>query len=760
MLSVLSLPAAAIAAEWVPGDEGLLAVAVVAVLTGRWLASRDEWGWSVWLPVGAALGTLTSLSVAAHACLFWPGGAQAALGFVERWLAWVEAAATGGRSQDPDVFLFYVALLCWLACMLSAWALYRRRSPFVALIPPLALAAVSIFFSKEGIPWIVSGLGLGVLLVAVASLRHAELAWDRQDIDYAVDLISGVIAAAVLVSALVVVISYLGPLATPQRISDWFRRTFTEPTEDVEETAERLFGGVKPPEGGIPELGDVSSALPQNRALGGSPNLQGAVIMVAATDEDPPPPEELHHAQMQYLAEPSPPHYWQGLVFDTYTGAGWNASVQAREQVTGVLPIESPYMYREVVQNITLVAPHGETLFSLSRPYSVTQPLEALWRTPPSPEAAVEADLAGLASEVVSYTVVSRLADPWASDLRASRQVYPPEVISYYLQLPPTLPRRVLELGRQVTAPGDTVYDKARLLETYLRQYPYTLELEEPPEGRDVVDYFLFDVREGYCDYYASAFVVLARAVGIPARLVTGYVGGQYDYDLDAYVVRHYDGHSWPEVYFAGWGWIGFEPTGSQPVTRLQEEPTPSPYLQMPQPIGPPARVVRMRWRLSVAGAIGLVAIGILLGLWIRRVARRRAAQVLTLNVVWGRLSQAGARMGHPLRQGMTALEFARGLATELERRAQTTRCLSARWTAVARRVAPHVRTLGALYTAATYGGYSEACVEESILQDMWREIRWPLRWFAWLARVRLGNSGIVPGRSGATAAVPSRSSL
>ena len=87
----------------------------------------------------------------------------------------------------------------------------------------------------------------------------------------------------------------------------------------------------------------------------------------------------------------------------------------------------------------------------------------------------------------------------------------------------------MLDLAVEVVGDAETRYDGAKAIEYYLRAYTYTLDLPEPPTNRDLVDYFLFERQEGYCDYYASAMVVMARAVGIPARLASGYAQGTYD---------------------------------------------------------------------------------------------------------------------------------------------------------------------------------------------------------------------------------------
>jgi hypothetical protein len=95
--------------------------------------------------------------------------------------------------------------------------------------------------------------------------------------------------------------------------------------------------------------------------------------------------------------------------------------------------------------------------------------------------------------------------------------------------------------------------------------------ISAPPPGRDGVDYFLFDSRQGYCDYYASALVVMARAVGIPARLASGYTRGEYRSVSDDYLVRELNAHTWVEIYFPHYGWVEFEPTASQPLIARPE---------------------------------------------------------------------------------------------------------------------------------------------------------------------------------------------
>ena len=102
---------------------------------------------------------------------------------------------------------------------------------------------------------------------------------------------------------------------------------------------------------------------------------------------------------------------------------------------------------------------------------------------------------------------------------------------------------------------------RPRALERFLQQYPYSLDPTIlPPAGADPVDHFLFELKQGYCDYYASAMVVLARTVGLPARFASGYAVQPAD-EAGRQTIYRINAHSWAEIYFAGFGWIEFEPT-------------------------------------------------------------------------------------------------------------------------------------------------------------------------------------------------------
>lgn len=170
------------------------------------------------------------------------------------------------------------------------------------------------------------------------------------------------------------------------------------------------------------------------------------------------------------------------------------------------------------------------------------------------------------------YEVTSIVAHPTDPQLNASKGAVTAWVTERYLQLPDALPARVSELARRVVqaARARTTHQKAQAIEQYLRRsFRYETNVPPLPAGRDFVDFFLNDVRTGYCTSYASAMAVMLRAVDVPARTVRGFAPGEFEQEIDAYRITMAQAHMWPQVYYPEYGWIDYEPTPIRdPVSR------------------------------------------------------------------------------------------------------------------------------------------------------------------------------------------------
>jgi transglutaminase-like putative cysteine protease len=163
----------------------------------------------------------------------------------------------------------------------------------------------------------------------------------------------------------------------------------------------------------------------------------------------------------------------------------------------------------------------------------------------------------------LGYEVRSLSVEPTAQQLRSAPTA--PESLSTYLELPPDVPDRVIRTARQVTADADSAYEQAVRLQRFFRdpdRFTYSTTVSDrvgDANGSEAIAAFLADGR-GYCVQFASSMAVMARQLGIPARVAVGFIQGTPD-GQGGMVVRLNDAHSWPELYFEGVGWVAFEPT-------------------------------------------------------------------------------------------------------------------------------------------------------------------------------------------------------
>ena len=257
-----------------------------------------------------------------------------------------------------------------------------------------------------------------------------------------------------------------------------------------------------------------------------------------------------------------------------------------------------------------------------------------------------------------------------------------------FLQLPDSLPDRVVSLARELTDWADNNYDKLRSLESFLASFPYTLNAAVLPEGEDFVDHFLFTGREGYCVHFATAMVVMSRAVGIPTRYVEGFIMPERVAGDGRFWVTNRQAHAWVEAYFEGMGWVTFEPTptyhigagGAAPEYEQAPAPTPQPSPEpTPQPAPPaqeppaeppqaPEQEEDAQGGFPWAAAIiilamlggGYLAYRLLIA---RYLAKQRKLEGLdnreaVLALFASTLSAAGA-CGRPIAQGETAFAYA-----------------------------------------------------------------------------------------------------
>ncbi|MBA8953722.1 transglutaminaseTgpA domain-containing protein [Actinomadura namibiensis] len=164
-----------------------------------------------------------------------------------------------------------------------------------------------------------------------------------------------------------------------------------------------------------------------------------------------------------------------------------------------------------------------------------------------------------------SYTVVSAQTMPTVRDLAAGT-AFPSEIARRYTAHPRTVPPEVMRLTREITKGARTAHEQAVMLQRWFTRtggFRYDLSAPAPRRGDDLVNFLLHDKR-GYCEQFAASMALMARILGIPARVAMGYTPGTQS-GPNEWTVRSRDAHAWPELYFEGAGWVRFEPTPSGP---------------------------------------------------------------------------------------------------------------------------------------------------------------------------------------------------
>jgi len=241
--------------------------------------------------------------------------------------------------------------------------------------------------------------------------------------------------------------------------------------------------------------------------------------------------------------------YWRGLTLDEYDGRGWLPSPQIinlRKESRGEfsLPDSRPGLSEERV--------YWQAYYMLS-----DQPNAVFTGYNPGRIYLSGVDQAFLTRGTL-YRALSLVPYLRPVLLRNDR-VVSDDVFNLVL---PSITERTAVLAKSIVRDAPTDYDKAARLERFLLDnYPYKLDIEPLPLGRDAADYFLFEQQAGYCANFATTMAVMARQTGLPARVAAGYLPGYIDPLTGAHVVRAGDAHAWVEIYFQKHGWVAFDPT-------------------------------------------------------------------------------------------------------------------------------------------------------------------------------------------------------
>jgi len=590
--------------------------------------------------------------------------------------SWLWKVLYGGSSSDSLMFILFLACVLWLLGYVAAWATFRTYRIWWAILPTATALFINVYWGPPRLlVFLIAYVALVLLYFVRFNLFRQQQVWSEARVRYDSEIVWDFLRYGMVFVVIVMTLGWGAPGATANEAVATFWSRFSEPWERVQDTWNRLFFASR----------YYGSAQPN--AFGTTMSLSGAV--------------HLGDRVIMDVASPAG-RYWRATVYDEYTGSGWLNNDDEMVYLDTRDPefvVPQFGMRRLITQTYTSYLPGRTQLFAVAEPIALDRPTKA--RTSRIrgrlPGDRRQGDLLNTSMIYTrnplesgeSYTVISAMTAVDEETLQTAGTDYPSWVTERYLQLPGSLPQRVRDLAEELTRNATNPYDKASALEAYLRQITYNDLIESPPEDQDKVDWFLFDTKEGYCDYYSSALVVMARAVGIPARVAAGYARGDYNAEAGVYRVREHHGHAWAEIFFPGLGWVEFEPTAAEQAIvrprlatagtnnadgdrgpRPGEEDDLERWRELldesyyPGAAPPPAN---NRWGITILWIVGgllVVTVGIGGGYW--WLEERGLANISLVRKVYARMTRFGRLLSVREQESHTPFEYAAELSAEV----------------------------------------------------------------------------------------------
>lgn len=554
VLTVVLSPTVSLAdAAWVDNLSIGPWLAFFAVLLGMVLAK---------LPVRGRVAHLFATEIGLLFASFYFAADLPGIDWAEKfwWLGqhiwvWLQAAFGGGISNDVMLFALLMALMAWFLGYASSWLAFRRHNVWFALVACGSALLINLsYLPPNSLAYFLVFLLASMLLLIRLTLYQKESDWHRADADYNRSLSWSFLWRGALLSGVIMALAWAAPIGSVNAsvAENW--TYVTGPWQNLQSEFDRLFASV-----GASTAKAEGNRFTKTLALKGAIELGPDLVMQVSSAK---------------------PEYWSTQAYDKYTGQGWVSSAPQSTRLDSNdqrLSVTSSYEGRlDLEERFRVLVGRSTSLFAATAPVKLSLPVNADYFDSLEDLSAVRSVTPLRPGQ--QYAVISSVSVASAEQLRTAGTDYP-DWVHRYLQLPEATRAlrgggslfRVMSQTRRIINGTTNPYDAAVAIEEYLRRFKYETKVASPPPDRDAVDWFLFTSKEGYCDYFASAMAVMARAMGIPSRVVSGYNTGTYNEATGFYDIRQENAHSWPELFFPRYGWVRFEPTPSQPESVRPE---------------------------------------------------------------------------------------------------------------------------------------------------------------------------------------------
>src|SRR6266849_1738517 len=694
MVAVYSIVFSIIFANWVSNSFILLWSAAAGLLAGLCIAKIQGFPQAILHLTACLVGHWLSIWL------------TSAFAFHISWLLLLEnlRAVLGGgfntsfSANSEMVFLFYLTFLSFFLAYFGTWLIYRARLPWLVALVYCAIMLVNLNYIKQDLSYLVIiMLAALIMLIVRIHLVNQLTLWTSEGLYIDRAWLQSITRRYVQVGALFTLFILLISLMLPIVSQSTSGANFWNNLDNIWANITHGQFSLSSPGTLLQPYQTPANFFGVQLSITGNVNLPAGKVLSYTISSK---------SQSQYL---------EGFTYDNFDGHTWtsttsNVGKQFAENTN--LPIEAMDSKQQVTTTVTIVNPPEGTkhyLFAPSQPVSFSVPttlygngiIATAW-TQQNPLTPGE-----------SYQVKSLIPGATAQKLMniQSPQDNPNLWSNFdpsYLQTPPDLSSFpiVQRTLKQWTHGSTNVFSAMKALESHLRdqtQFKYSVTNPPVPSKVNAVAWLL-QTHQGYCTYYASAMVIMARMLGIPARIVNGFTQGNFDLQHKVWVVNGEDAHSWVQVYFPGYGWINFDPTPGYsapggPTTQQSASPVKTPPATRPTPIATAGHqkpklqptpksgstgtgmntpstdaVARQNLflTLSLVTLFGsLVVFGLAL---LYKYKGYKLSTTTTASMVYRRVCRLGAIIGAPPKQWQTPYEYYRMLGRRFPRAVSTVR--------------------------------------------------------------------------------------
>ena len=413
--------------------------------------------------------------------------------------------------EDPILIYSLLALVIWFTSLFAGYFLVRESKPWF----PLFISAIIIFTTEiydQSSNNLYTGLFIFFILLLISKTSFMEIGrkWRIQKIPIDGETESLIRRTSIIVAIIIVFLSWnVTNIVSAFQKDSAQRKQIAGAAAEIQSQISKITAPLQ------------GTAYIQTEFYGDTVNL--------GTGSDLND-EIIFEIKVNQRQPTGVRYYWKGKSYDTFTNNQWESTLNGAKVFGSNEPLnQTPEMSTFTKRTFSIKTMKNlGILYSPSYPQSINRPIKAIYQILPNDQV----DIVSLTLEKVTfsgevYEVVNNIPNPTIAQLRKTTQEYPDWVNEKYLQLPPNFSEKISDLADELTKDQSNPYDKTIEITNYLRDnITYQEQIPEPPADQDIIEWFLFDHKQGFCNYYATAEVLMLRSIGIPARISFGYAEG------------------------------------------------------------------------------------------------------------------------------------------------------------------------------------------------------------------------------------------